>query len=75
MPRGDKVLLAVLLAASFLPFLLPGLRTAKFAGVALFGWWLAALMVLAPVLALIKLLLERPSPSPRRGEGKHRKDI
>lgn len=59
MPLRDRLFLGVLLAASFLPFCVPSLRTAKFAGVALFGWWLAALMVFAPLLALAKLLMEK----------------
>jgi len=51
MARGEKIALAVLIlfaAASFLPIA----RSVEVAGMALFGWLMAALMVLSPALTL-----------------------
>ncbi len=51
MPRGEKFALGVLIlfaAASFLPLA----RSVEVAGMALFGWLMAALMVLSPILTL-----------------------
>ena len=56
MPRGDALFLGAVLVFSALGFLIPGLRSAKFAGIALFGWWMAALMFLGPLVALIRML-------------------
>ncbi|MFH2203715.1 MAG: hypothetical protein ABIJ96_11405 [Elusimicrobiota bacterium] len=56
MPKGDGAFLAGLLVFSALAFLIPALRTAKFAGVAYFGWWMAALMFLGPLWALLRML-------------------
>ena len=56
MPAGDRwYLLAVLIFAlvSFLPWT----RHIQLAGMALFGWLMAALMVFSPAIALIRLLL------------------
>ena len=46
------VVLVVLAAASFLPVW----RTVEIAGMAVFGWLMAALMVLSPALALYVFL-------------------
>jgi hypothetical protein len=51
MVRGEKVALSVLIffaAASFLPVA----RNVEVAGMALFGWLMAALMLLSPILTL-----------------------
>jgi hypothetical protein len=51
MARGEKVALVVLVlfaAASFLPLA----RDVEIAGMALFGWLMAALMILSPILML-----------------------
>ncbi len=56
MPKGDALFLAGIGVFSALGFLIPQLRSAKFAGVALFGWWMAALMFLGPLIALIRML-------------------
>jgi hypothetical protein len=51
MARGEKVVLSVLVlfaAASFLPLA----RDVEVAGMALFGWLMAALMILSPILTL-----------------------
>jgi hypothetical protein len=59
MARGEKVALGVLLffaAASFLPMA----RNVEVAGMALFGWLMAALMVLSPILTLWVFRRGRP---------------
>ena len=59
MARGEKVALGVLIlfaAASFLP---PS-RSIEVAGMALFGWLMAALMVLSPILTLWVFRRRRP---------------
>ncbi len=59
MARGEKVVLAVLIlfaAASFLPLT----RSVEVAGMALFGWLMAALMVLSPILTLWVFRRGRP---------------
>lgn len=53
MPRRDLLLLATLAVLAAVGFLVPSLREDKAFGVALFGWWMAGLMVAAPVLALL----------------------
>ncbi len=59
MPTGDLVFLIAIMAMAAAAFILPPLRTTKFLGVALFGWWMAILMFLAPLLALVRMLQER----------------
>ena len=64
MPRGDRwYILAILLFAvvSFLPWS----HSIQVAGMALFGWLMAILMVVAPVVALLRLR-ERPRPQNRQ---------
>ncbi len=59
MARGEKVVLAALIlfaAASFLPLT----RSVEVAGMALFGWLMAALMVLSPILTLWVFRRGRP---------------
>lgn len=59
MAKGEKGALSVLIlfsAASFLPIT----RSVEFAGMALFGWLMAALMVLAPILTLWAFRRGRP---------------
>jgi hypothetical protein len=59
MARGEKVVLGVLIffaAASFLPMA----RNVEVAGMALFGWLMAALMVLSPILTLWVFRRGRP---------------
>ncbi len=43
LPKGDLVFLLTLMGAAALAFVIPALRTTKFLGVALFGWWMGAL--------------------------------
>ena len=62
LPRGDRwYVLAVLLFAvvSFLPWS----HTVKVAGMALFGWLMAGLMVFAPAVALLRLRARAPRES------------
>jgi len=59
MARGEKIALGVLIlfaAASFLPIT----RSVEVAGMALFGWLMAALMVLSPILTLWAFRRGRP---------------
>jgi len=59
MARGEKVALSILIifaAASFAP---PA-REVEVAGMALFGWLMAALMVLSPILTLWAFRRGRP---------------
>ena len=65
--RGDEAAtLAFLLVFAGLAFV-PQWREVEVAGVALFGWWMAALMVLSPALALWIVLRGRARR--RRGDG------
>ncbi len=59
MARGDLVFLGAFLILSALGFLIPALRTERIAGVVLFGWWMAGLMVLVPLVALLRSWRER----------------
>ncbi len=56
MPKGDGPFLIGLIFFSALAFTIPTLRAAKFSGIAYFGWWMAALMFLGPLIALIRML-------------------
>ncbi len=59
MARGEKVALGVLIffaAVSFLPLA----RSVEVSGMALFGWLMAALMVLSPILTLWVFRRGRP---------------
>ncbi len=55
MPRGDRAYLLAILIFAFIAFL-PWTRHVHFAGMALFGWLMAALMVFSPAIALLRLL-------------------
>ena len=54
MERGDRLFLVVLLVLSAGAFL-PTLRRFEPGGLALLGWLMAALMVLSPSVALVRL--------------------
>jgi len=56
--RAEGWTLVLLIAFSILGFL-PIWRDIDLAGMALFGWWMAALRVLSPVLTLFVLLRRR----------------
>lgn len=55
MPRGDRWYLIAIIVFSFISFL-PWSQGIHVAGMALFGWLMAALMVLSPTIALIRLI-------------------
>ena len=59
MARGEKVVLGVLILFSAACFL-PPTRSVEVAGMALFGWLMALLMVLSPILTLWVLRRGRP---------------
>ncbi|MCA9540169.1 MAG: hypothetical protein KC620_14830 [Myxococcales bacterium] len=59
MPRGDLIYLAALIVGSVICFL-PPWQEAEWGGMAVMGWLLAALMVLSPAIALVRILRERP---------------
>ncbi len=64
MPRGDRWYILVILVFAVVSFL-PWSHSIQVAGMALFGWLMAALMVVAPVVALLRLR-ERPRPQNRQ---------
>lgn len=57
MPRGDRWYLAALIAIAIVAFL-PWSRATAVGVLPVFGWMMAALMVLAPLIALGRLLWE-----------------
>jgi len=66
MVKAERGFLLVLLTLGALSFL-PWWRTIHVAGMSLFGWWMAALMVLSPVGALVVFVLERRRHARLRG--------
>ena len=58
MGRGEAASLVFLILFSIVSFL-PLWRTLEVAGMAVFGWLMAALMVISPALALALFLLKR----------------
>ena len=54
LPRGDRWYILALLVFAVVSFL-PWTHTVEVAGMALFGWLMAALMVVAPAVALLRL--------------------
>lgn len=65
MPHSDRWYLLAILIFAFVSFL-PWSRHVHFAGMALFGWLMAALMVFSPAIALLRLL--RAQRRPRDGD-------
>jgi hypothetical protein len=59
MARGEKVVLGVLIGFSAACFLPPA-RSVEVAGMTLFGWLMALLMVLSPILTLWVFRRGRP---------------
>ncbi len=57
LPRGDRWYLLAVLVFAFVTFL-PWSRHIQVAGMALFGWLMAALMVFSPAIALLRLWRE-----------------
>jgi hypothetical protein len=60
MPRGDRWYLAALVLVGVVAFL-PWSRATQVGVLPLFAWLMAGLMVVAPLVALVRLLSERPS--------------
>jgi len=58
MPSGDRRYLLAILLFAFISFL-PWTKHIHFAGMALFGWLMAALMIFSPAIALFYLLREQ----------------
>ena len=58
MPGGDRWYIRLLLLFSFIAFL-PWWRETCLAGMAVFGWLMAALMVFSPAMALIVFLFAK----------------
>lgn len=55
-PRGDRWYLALLVAIAVVAFL-PWSRNTPVGSLPVFGWLMVVLMVLAPAVALVRLLL------------------
>jgi hypothetical protein len=58
MKRGDFWYLIVIITFAFISFL-PWSRRIIISGMALFGWMMAALMVISPAIVLVRLILEK----------------
>jgi hypothetical protein len=59
-PRGDRWYLALLVAIAVLAFL-PWSRHTTLGSLPVFAWLMVVLMVLAPAVALVRLLLAGPA--------------
>lgn len=66
MPRGDRWYLLTIIIFSIISFL-PWTQKVHLAGMVLFGWLMAVLMILSPTIALIRLIRHRVA---NRGEKK-----
>jgi formate hydrogenlyase subunit 4 len=64
LPKGDLLYIAVLLVFAVISFL-PWSREVTWGGMAALGWLMAALMVLSPVIALVRLRRRRNHPGAR----------
>jgi hypothetical protein len=58
MPGGDRRFLLTIIIFSVISFL-PWMQEIQISGMALFGWMMAALMILSPAIALIRLIRQR----------------
>lgn len=59
MDRGEATVVAFLILFSAVSFL-PLWRTIELAGMVVFGWLMAVLMVVSPALALVVFVIKRP---------------
>lgn len=59
MSRGDRLYLVLVLVGAVVA-LLPWSRDIEVGGMSLMGWLLAGLMVLAPVVAIVRIVREPP---------------
>ena len=55
MPSGDRWFLLTIILFSVISFL-PWIQEIQISGMALFGWMMAALMILSPTIALFRLI-------------------
>ncbi len=55
MPSGDRWFLLTIILFSVISFL-PWIQEIQISGMALFGWMMAALMILSPAIALFRLI-------------------
>lgn len=62
LPPGDGTYLVVVLLFAVVA-LMPFAREVEVGGMALLGWMMAALMVLSPVVALVRIGIERRAES------------
>jgi CDP-diglyceride synthetase len=58
LPAGDRWFLGLLVAIAAVAFT-PWSRATEFGGLPLFAWFMTALMVLAPAIALLRLFGQR----------------
>jgi hypothetical protein len=58
LPAGDRWFLGVLVAIAAMAFT-PWSRATELGGLPLFAWFMTALMVLAPAIALLRLFTHR----------------
>lgn len=58
MPSGDRWFLLTIILFSVISFL-PWIQEIQISGMALFGWMMAALMILSPTIALFRLIRHR----------------
>jgi apolipoprotein N-acyltransferase len=58
MKRGDFWYLIAIITFAFISFL-PWSRRIIISGMALFGWMMAALMIISPAAVLVRLIIER----------------
>jgi hypothetical protein len=68
MPRGDRYYLLALIATAFVAFL-PWSRATHVGVLPVFAWIMAGLMVVAPLVALLRLLGDRGRRRAGRGRG------
>ena len=75
MRRSEKIVLPFLITFAALSFL-PVWRTIELGGMAVFGWLMAILMLISPVLTLLalrrsdRLVINQPSPGGSEASGK-----
>lgn len=60
MSRGDLAYIVSVLAFAVVAFL-PWARDVEVGGMALVGWLMAALMIFAPIVALVRIATRRPA--------------
>lgn len=61
MPSGDRWFLLTIIIFAIIAFL-PWMQEIQISGMALFGWLMAALMILSPAIALLRLIRQSRAP-------------